>query len=193
MAATMVPAKAIIFVIGNVVGESTRRAMENSFSLCFLNLYLQPRLRRAGIVLVLLIGCSLVGCAATSAPSAELFVEAPLPSDSEEFGFVKTAKPLRSIGKVKVLVIFAKFKDEQGSDLAPDDAEKLLDPDYEGSFAHFYRTMSFGQLEVGGAVLPKRYSSDRPRSAYLADAQGGRAVSASLCGRFFAKLTRMSI
>ena len=123
-----------------------------------------------GIVLVLLIGCSLAGCAA---PSAELFVEAPLPSASEEFGFAKKAKPLRSIGKVKVLVIFAKFKDDGGSDLAPDDAEKLLDPDYEGSFAHFYRTMSFGQLEVGGAVLPKRYSSDRPRSAYLARPSGG--------------------
>lgn len=139
-------------------------------SLCFLKLYLQPRLCRAGIVLVLLIGCSLVGCAV---PSAELFVEAPLPSDSEEFGFAKKAKPLRSIGKVKVLVIFAKFKDEEGSDLAPDYAEKLLDPDYEGSFAHFYRTMSFGQLEVGGAVLPKRYSSDRPRFAYLARPSGG--------------------
>ena len=138
-------------------------------SLCFLNLYLLPRLRRAGIVLVLLIGCSLAGCAA---PSGQLFVEAPLPSDSEEFGLVKQAKPLRSIGKVKVLVIFAKFKDEKG-DWAPDYAEKLLDPDYEGSFAHFFRTMSFGQLEVGGAVLPKRYSSDRPGSAYLARPPGG--------------------
>ena len=76
-------------------------------------------------------------------------------------------------GQREILVIFAKFKDEApGNDQVPHYAGALLDPEIEGSFAHFYHTMSFGQLQVQGTVLPKRYSSAQPAAAYLATSAG---------------------
>ena len=76
---------------------------------------------------------------------------------------------LPSRGRVHVLVVFAQFADEadQGDSL-PNFAGYIFDPEHAGSFSHFYDTMSSGQLQVGGTVLPKRYSSDSARGAYLA-------------------------
>ena len=70
-------------------------------------------------------------------------------------------------GPVRVLVIFAHFQDEETRSV-PEFAGRLFDPDLPGSFAHFYDTMSFGQLQVQGTVLSRRYTSDRPAQAYLA-------------------------
>ena len=70
-----------------------------------------------------------------------------------------------------VLVVFAHFQDE-APQTVPDYALRLFDPDLPGSFAHFYRTMSFGQLQVRGTVLPRRYTSARPTAAYQATAPG---------------------
>ena len=74
-------------------------------------------------------------------------------------------------GRANILVVFAKFKDEAPDhDQIPDFANELFDPNVPGSVAHFYHTMSFGQLRIHGAALPKRYSSAQPASAYLASA-----------------------
>ncbi|MBI2504729.1 MAG: T9SS type A sorting domain-containing protein [Candidatus Latescibacteria bacterium] len=67
-------------------------------------------------------------------------------------------------GQVHVLVIFAQFAGEAPA-LVPDFADHLFDPDHPGSFAHFYRAMSFGQLQVHGTALPRRYAADRPVSS----------------------------
>ena len=88
-------------------------------------------------------------------------------------------------GKINVLVVFARFKDETPKPV-PSFADELFDPRLEGSFAHFYRTMSFDQLEVGGTVLPKRYASDQPKAAYLAD----RADEVGQFARFALEILR---
>ena len=76
-------------------------------------------------------------------------------------------------GALSALVIFAKFSDEaRGEDEKPIWADDLFDATLPGSFSHFYNEMSRGQLEVGGHVLPKRYSSLSPSSAYVADQPG---------------------
>ena len=84
------------------------------------------------------------------------------------------AKPtVGSIGSLNALVIFAKFKGEAtGADQAPSWGKDLFDRRHPGSFAHFYDEMSGGLLQLGGQVLPKRYSSLQPAAAYLADVPG---------------------
>jgi M6 family metalloprotease-like protein len=82
-----------------------------------------------------------------------------------------SAKFLPSKGRIHALVVFAQFRDEAPSPV-PDFAEDLFDPHLPGSLAHFYHTMSFGQLQVQGTVLPGRYTSARPASSYLATAPG---------------------
>jgi len=93
---------------------------------------------------------------------------------------VRAAKTLKrgrrilpSQGQVKALVVFAQFKDEApGNNGIPGYAEWLFDSEHPGSFTHFYHTMSFGQLQVTGTVLPRRYASDRPAATFLTQAAG---------------------
>jgi len=76
-------------------------------------------------------------------------------------------------GTLSALVIFAKFRGEAtGADQKPVWADDLFDLNLPGSFAHFYQEMSGGQLQIGGQVLPKRYTSLSPATAYLADEPG---------------------
>ena len=76
---------------------------------------------------------------------------------------------LPSQGSLHALVVFAKFESEALRDQGvPGYATALFDVNLPGSFSHFYHTMSFGQFEVRGSVLPRRYTSDRPAAAYLA-------------------------
>lgn len=73
-----------------------------------------------------------------------------------------------SKGSAHVLVVFAKFRDEAPSETgAPTYAQDLFDPDLPGSFAHFYREMSCGQLQVTGTCLEKRYASLHNAGHYL--------------------------
>lgn len=74
-------------------------------------------------------------------------------------------------GHVNVLVVFAQFADESLT-AVPGYAAELFDADRPGSFTHFYHTMSFGQLQVHGTVLPRRYRSDEPAAAYLSQEPG---------------------
>ena len=79
----------------------------------------------------------------------------------------------RVSGALSALVIFAKFSGEAvGDDQKPAWADDLFDPNLPGSFSHFYNEMSRGQLQVGGQVLPKRYRSRSPSSAYVASQTG---------------------
>lgn len=79
----------------------------------------------------------------------------------------------RTRGSLSALVIFAKFSDEATSETAkPPWADDLFSPDRPGSFTHFYDEMSRGQLQVTGEVLPRRYSSRQPASAYVASEPG---------------------
>ena len=61
-------------------------------------------------------------------------------------------RALPSHGTINAVVIFAQFADEahKGEGI-PGYAGDLLDLDHPGSFAHFYDTMSFGQLRVRGS------------------------------------------
>ena len=69
---------------------------------------------------------------------------------------------------VHVLVIYTKFHGEDpDNQTAPPFAHQIFDEDIAGSFSHFYREMSGGQFRVTGTILPKRYSSDHPGSAYV--------------------------
>ena len=114
----------------------------------------------------------LLGCRATVPLPEPFFVEAKLPIE-EEFGFGGKTGAVSPTGKVHVLVIYAKFKGEApDNNRPPSFASSFFDPDVEGSMAHFFRAMSSGQLEVEGTVLPKRYTSDRPASEYLATSSG---------------------
>ncbi len=80
---------------------------------------------------------------------------------------------VKTTGTYNAMVIFAKFQGEaQGADRAPSWASDLFNPDKPGSFTHFYNEMSRGQLDVGGKVLPKRYTSSQPSSAYVTEQLG---------------------
>ena len=102
-------------------------------------------------------------------PADDLFVEAVLPPD-DALGVAAGQEPLTPRGTVSALVVFAQFRGEAGGDISlPSWAGDLLDRERAGSLAHFYDTMSFGQLQVRGELLPRRYTSKQPASAYLAD------------------------
>ena len=107
-------------------------------------------------------------------PAAEFFVEG-IPPETEEFGYASQKWAMSPHGTMNFLVIFAQFQNEveRGVQI-PDYAARLFDPNHEGSFTHFYDTMSFGQLKTHGEVLPRYYTSDRPASAYLARGGGER-------------------
>jgi len=84
-----------------------------------------------------------------------------------------TASKAKTTGTLSALVIFAKFRGEStGADEKPVWADDLFDLGLPGSFAHFYQEMSGGQLHIGGQVLPRRYTSLSPASAYVADTPG---------------------
>ena len=78
-------------------------------------------------------------------------------------------------GHHHALVVFAKFKGEQPRNtIPPDYAWDLFDPDLPGSLSHFYKTMSFGQFELSGTVLERRYESDHLVGAYIASDRSER-------------------
>ena len=110
--------------------------------------------------------------------SAQDFVCAGLPTSLLHFEAAAKSvglpsKPVSPHGRVNVLVIFAQFKDEAPENQTiPAYAEDLFNPDLPGSFSHFYCTMSFDQFQIEGTVLPRRYSSESPATAYLAPVAG---------------------
>ncbi|MEW6751551.1 MAG: right-handed parallel beta-helix repeat-containing protein [Candidatus Latescibacterota bacterium] len=84
------------------------------------------------------------------------------------------ARPAQARGTLSALVIFARFRGEAtGTDQAPPWASALFDPGRPGSFTHFYDEMSAGHLQVEGQVLPRRYASLQPSSAYLSSGPEG--------------------
>jgi M6 family metalloprotease-like protein len=85
--------------------------------------------------------------------------------------------------QVHALVIFARFQDESG-DPPPAYAEHIFDPRRQGSLRHFYDTMSSGTLKLTGTVLPRRYASDQPPTAYV------RTVGTGQYGRFVGEILR---
>ncbi|NKB68930.1 MAG: T9SS type A sorting domain-containing protein [Candidatus Latescibacteria bacterium] len=99
-------------------------------------------------------------------PQVALLEEAP-PEPFDKLGFATPVMP--SKGTVNALVVFAQFADEadKGEGI-PAYAGDLFNPDREGSLTHFFRTMSYGQLQIQATVLPKRYTSDEPADFYLA-------------------------
>jgi hypothetical protein len=106
-------------------------------------------------------------------PEPYELIEVPT-SASGAFGFARKVDPLPSKGTLNALVIFAQFRDEAGDSSVPDYAGNLFDAELPGSFAHFYDTMSFGQLQIRGRSLPKRYTSPLPKSGYVTKRPGER-------------------
>ncbi|MBI2502242.1 MAG: right-handed parallel beta-helix repeat-containing protein [Candidatus Latescibacteria bacterium] len=79
----------------------------------------------------------------------------------------------KTSGTLNALVIFAKFRGEAaGQTQAPPWAADLFNPDFPGSFAHFYREMSRGKIQISGQVLPRRYVSLQPAAGYVAASAG---------------------
>ncbi len=77
--------------------------------------------------------------------------------------------------RVDVVVVYAQFASE-GRQPVPDYANAIFDLRLPGSLSHFYDTMSFGQMEIRGTVLPERYVSSRPAASYLSDGEAGGYV-----------------
>ena len=122
----------------------------------------------------LLIACCIAICA-FSTLGAQAFLCAGHAAD-EPLSAAKIAGEVRlpvlpASGSIYVLTVFARFADEEPTPV-PEWADQLFDAEREGSFAHFYHAMSFGQLAIAGEVLPRRLASSQPASAYLADAPG---------------------
>ena len=69
------------------------------------------------------------------------------------------------------VVIFSQFADEPETGVPPY-AGDLFDPAIPGSFSHFYHTMSSGQFEARGEVLPRRYRSEGTAADYVAAVDG---------------------
>ncbi len=106
----------------------------------------------------------------TPTPADEFFLEAP-PYEPDELGFGDDEAKLRlpTTGQLSVLLVYAKFKGEGPDDEpVPEFSARFFDPDKPGSFTHFYQTMSFGQLQIKGTILPRYYTSDLPASAFRA-------------------------
>lgn len=90
-----------------------------------------------------------------------------------------------------MLVVYAGFADEAAAEpLAPTAAATLLDPSQEGSLAHFYRTVSSGQLELGGTVLPRRYGAASTKRAYVNTTPGRRGDYGSFVREVFEQVDR---
>ena len=75
-------------------------------------------------------------------------------------------------GRVRALVVFARFQNENDGSAVPDFAERLFDPNLPGSLTHFYDEMSGGQFTLDGVVLPRWYTSASPASSYVAAQDG---------------------
>ena len=100
------------------------------------------------------------------------FIEAPPPID-EELGYAMSPHAVPSKGTINALVIFAQFRDERShGEKIPHWAADLFDHERTDSFSSFYRTMSFGQFQVQGTVLPKRYTSRWAKKTYCASNSG---------------------
>ncbi len=118
--------------------------------------------------------CCIAICT-VSAVDAQLFLcgghalDEPLPAAKGADAVRRPVLPAR--GSIYILTVFARFADEQPTPV-PEWADQLFDAERTGSFAHFYRAMSFGQLTIAGEVLPRRLAASQAASAYLADAPG---------------------
>ncbi|MBT4609374.1 MAG: hypothetical protein HOC05_05015, partial [Gemmatimonadetes bacterium] len=113
------------------------------------------------------LGCSVAAvlCLSTNVP---LFATAVVPeaTDTQNLvcamsatvrGAAKSAstglaRPLSTTGRLHVLVVHARFADDAPVHSTLDDA--LFDPQRPGSLSHYYDTMSGGQLQLRGTVLP---------------------------------------
>ena len=128
---------------------------------------------------------------ATAQPGA--FIEAPLPEEAA-FGYARNPVALPSKGTVNPLVIFAQFKDEgELGEEIPEFADDLFRPDVAGRFAHYYHTMSFGQLQVKAQVCPgATHHVDRHRRTSPARTSTG-ADSVRSSPKYWRKSMRTSI
>ena len=84
-------------------------------------------------------------------------VEAPLRA-----GKIAQYVQINTQGTVRALVVFADFAAATPVAPVPAFASGLFDRLRDGSLSHFYDTMSFGQFELTGTVLHKRYTVPRP-------------------------------
>jgi hypothetical protein len=88
------------------------------------------------------------------------------PDGVAQKGLAATTIPATK-GRLHALVVFADFGRQAAVPPVPAYADSLFDPTLPGSLSHFYDTMSFGQLQLEGTVLPTRYLADEAAAAYL--------------------------
>ena len=107
-----------------------------------------------------------------------LLASTPAPAEVRGPPFDAAARPaavaaLPSKGRLRAVVIFARFLDEEGPSAAPSWARDLFDPDRPGSLSHFFHEMSRGQFRLEGEALGKVYTSAGPAAAYLSRGDEG--------------------
>ena len=93
----------------------------------------------------------------------------PVAEDSvAEWVAAKLLQP-QALGTRRAIVLFAHFLGEQPEQaIVPAWAAGIFDREQPGSFSHSYAAMSFGQLQIDGAVAPQSYGSLQAPSVYLA-------------------------
>jgi len=78
----------------------------------------------------------------------------------------------RDLSPVHMVVVFTKFKGEApGDSLAPSWADQIFSGE-PGSVTHYFDEMSFGQYDVSGEYLPKRYELPHPSEYYTENRTG---------------------
>ena len=107
-----------------------------------------------------------------------LLASGPAQAGVQEGGPGAASRPsavaaLPSEGRMRAVVIFARFQDEEGPPEAPPWAADLFDPDLPGSLTHYFHEMSHGQFRLEGEALARVYTSASPASAYLSGGEGG--------------------
>lgn len=87
-------------------------------------------------------------------------------------GFPRSEALMPSIGKLRGVMIFVEFNDVKGND-----DPLVVGPQFTKPFEEFYKTNSYGKLDIKVDILPKYYSIPKDSGSYRMDVwSSGNAV-----------------
>ena len=119
----------------------------------------------------------------------EPYVFAEAPPSEPTFGFALHKRPHPDRGRAHALAIYTQFRNGSPRTAGvPAEAVDLFGLDRPGTFSHFYREMSLGELLIDGTVLDRRYASVYGEAAYLA----GPGESDGKYARFVQEILRQA-
>jgi M6 family metalloprotease-like protein len=76
-------------------------------------------------------------------------------------GFPRSEALMPSVGKLRGVMIFVEFNDVKGTD-----DPRVVGPKFTKPFEEFYRTNSYGRLDIKVDILPKYYSIPKDSGTY---------------------------